>query len=116
MHHWFQYQTHPQHRSKIYNRGDKKKRKKQKPALQSNKFIWMTQLIIVATRSFSAPYGIFARSCVAMAKDAKSTFQIIDDEGWVISQNDNDGHARARHCARCLLFRERGLSFDSLLQ
>ncbi|ERL89883.1 hypothetical protein D910_07242 [Dendroctonus ponderosae] len=27
------------------------------------------------------PYGIFARSCVAMAKDAKSTFQIIDDEG-----------------------------------
>jgi hypothetical protein len=30
---------------------------------------------------FSAPYGIFARSCVAMAKDSKSTFQIIDDEG-----------------------------------
>lgn len=30
---------------------------------------------------FPAPYGIFARSCVAMAKDAKSTFQIIDDEG-----------------------------------
>lgn len=29
----------------------------------------------------SAPYGIFARSCVAMAKDSKSTFQIIDDEG-----------------------------------
>lgn len=28
-----------------------------------------------------APYGIFARSCVAMAKDSKSTFQIIDDEG-----------------------------------
>lgn len=27
------------------------------------------------------PYGIFARSCVAMAKDAKSTFQIIDDDG-----------------------------------
>lgn len=27
------------------------------------------------------PYGIFARSCVAMAKDSKSTFQIIDDEG-----------------------------------
>lgn len=31
--------------------------------------------------SFAAPYGIFARSCVAMAKDSKSTFQIIDDEG-----------------------------------
>lgn len=30
---------------------------------------------------FPAPYGIFARSCVAMAKDSKSTFQIIDDEG-----------------------------------
>lgn len=28
-----------------------------------------------------APYGIFARSCVAMAKDSKSTFQIIDDDG-----------------------------------
>ncbi|CAH0384150.1 unnamed protein product [Bemisia tabaci] len=27
------------------------------------------------------PYGIFARSCVAMAKDSKSTFQIIDEEG-----------------------------------
>ncbi|XP_058060048.1 uncharacterized protein LOC131210773 [Anopheles bellator] len=27
------------------------------------------------------PYGIFARSCVAMAKDSKSTFQIIDDDG-----------------------------------
>lgn len=31
-----------------------------------------------------APYGIFARSCVAMAKDSKSTFQIIDDEGLEI--------------------------------
>jgi len=31
--------------------------------------------------SSTAPYGIFARSCVAMAKDSKSTFQIIDDEG-----------------------------------
>ncbi|XP_047102683.1 uncharacterized protein LOC124721659 [Schistocerca piceifrons] len=30
------------------------------------------------------PYGIFARSCVAMAKDSKSTFQIIDDEGCPI--------------------------------
>lgn len=29
------------------------------------------------------PYGIFARSCVAMAKDSKSTFQIIDDDGLV---------------------------------
>lgn len=33
---------------------------------------------------FIAPYGIFARSCVAMAKDSKSTFQIIDDEGLEI--------------------------------
>lgn len=32
-------------------------------------------------KPFAAPYGIFARSCVAMAKDSKSTFQIIDDEG-----------------------------------
>lgn len=31
--------------------------------------------------SVTAPYGIFARSCVAMAKDSKSTFQIIDDDG-----------------------------------
>lgn len=29
------------------------------------------------------PYGIFARSCVAMAKDARSTFEIIDEHGWV---------------------------------
>jgi len=27
------------------------------------------------------PYGIFARSCLAMAKDARSTFEIIDDDG-----------------------------------
>ena len=27
------------------------------------------------------PYGIFARSCVAMAKDSRSTFPITDDEG-----------------------------------
>jgi len=27
------------------------------------------------------PYGIFARSCLAMAKDARSTFEIIDDQG-----------------------------------
>ncbi|XP_068200882.1 uncharacterized protein tyn [Palaemon carinicauda] len=29
----------------------------------------------------TTPYGIFARSCVAMAKDSRSTFQIIDDDG-----------------------------------
>lgn len=29
----------------------------------------------------NTPYGIFARGCMAMAKDSKSTFQIIDDEG-----------------------------------
>nr|XP_053644382.1 uncharacterized protein LOC128696968 [Cherax quadricarinatus] len=29
----------------------------------------------------STPYGIFARSCVAMAKDSRSTFQIVDDDG-----------------------------------
>ncbi|OXU25449.1 hypothetical protein TSAR_013164 [Trichomalopsis sarcophagae] len=33
------------------------------------------------------PYGIFARSCVAMAKDAKSTFQIIDDEGCPVDSS-----------------------------
>ncbi|XP_039960731.1 uncharacterized protein LOC126760600 [Bactrocera neohumeralis] len=27
------------------------------------------------------PYGIFARSCVAMAKDARTSFKIIDDDG-----------------------------------
>ncbi|XP_042908270.1 uncharacterized protein [Parasteatoda tepidariorum] len=27
------------------------------------------------------PYGIFARSCYAMAKDGRSTFEIIDDRG-----------------------------------
>ncbi len=27
------------------------------------------------------PYGIFARSCVAMAKDSRSTFPIIDEDG-----------------------------------
>lgn len=27
------------------------------------------------------PYGIFARNCVAMAKDSRSTFPIIDDNG-----------------------------------
>ncbi|XP_037088474.1 uncharacterized protein LOC119109039 [Pollicipes pollicipes] len=35
----------------------------------------------------STPYGIFARNCVAMAKDAKSTFQIIDDQGCPIDPN-----------------------------
>lgn len=29
----------------------------------------------------STPYGIFARSCVAMAKDARSTFEIVDEHG-----------------------------------
>jgi len=29
----------------------------------------------------TTPYGIFARSCVAMAKDARSTFEIIDEHG-----------------------------------
>lgn len=29
----------------------------------------------------NTPYGIFARSCIAMAKDARSTFEIIDDAG-----------------------------------
>ena len=33
----------------------------------------------------AAPYGIFARSCVAMAKDSKSTFQIIDDDGYILA-------------------------------
>ena len=30
------------------------------------------------------PYGIFARSCLAMAKDSRSTFAIIDDDGCPI--------------------------------
>lgn len=34
---------------------------------------------------FAAPYGIFARSCVAMAKDSKSTFEIIDENGYDFS-------------------------------
>jgi hypothetical protein len=29
----------------------------------------------------NTPYGIFARSCIAMAKDSRSTFSIIDDDG-----------------------------------
>lgn len=29
----------------------------------------------------NTPYGIFARSCIAMAKDARSTFEIIDENG-----------------------------------
>ncbi|UYV79377.1 hypothetical protein LAZ67_17002369 [Cordylochernes scorpioides] len=29
----------------------------------------------------NTPYGIFARSCVAMAKDARSTFEVIDERG-----------------------------------
>lgn len=35
----------------------------------------------------AAPYGIFARSCVAMAKDSKTTIQIIDDEGYVLRRS-----------------------------
>jgi len=35
----------------------------------------------------NTPYGIFARNCVAMAKDAKSTFQIIDDKGCPVDPN-----------------------------
>ena len=33
-------------------------------------------------RCSTAPYGIFARSCVAMAKNFRSTFKIIDDNRW----------------------------------
>lgn len=40
-----------------------------------------TLFILICGLFYAAPYGIFARSCVAMAKDSKSTFQIIDDEG-----------------------------------
>ena len=36
-------------------------------------------------RCSTAPYGIFARSCVSMAKDCRSTFKIIDDNGWVVA-------------------------------
>ncbi|CAL1275838.1 unnamed protein product [Larinioides sclopetarius] len=33
------------------------------------------------------PYGIFARSCVAMAKDARSIFEVIDDRGCPVDAN-----------------------------
>lgn len=39
------------------------------------------KFLLIVKCYFSAPYGIFARSCVAMAKDSKTTIQIIDDEG-----------------------------------
>lgn len=54
---------------------------------EDSKFNWINQFWISKSNKLSyfslflAPYGIFARSCVAMAKDSKSTFQIIDDEG-----------------------------------
>ncbi|XP_063872644.1 uncharacterized protein LOC135107016 isoform X1 [Scylla paramamosain] len=46
----------------------------------------------------TTPYGIFARSCVAMAKDSRSTFQIIDDDGCpvepsIFPQFKKDGYA-----------------------
>ncbi|XP_045606053.2 uncharacterized protein tyn isoform X2 [Procambarus clarkii] len=46
----------------------------------------------------ATPYGIFARSCVAMAKDSRSTFQIIDDDGCpvepsIFPQFTKDGSA-----------------------
>ncbi|KAH7981264.1 hypothetical protein HPB49_022809 [Dermacentor silvarum] len=38
--------------------------------------------LTIEIRSYdSPPYGIFARSCIAMAKDARSTFEIIDERG-----------------------------------
>lgn len=48
---------------------------------RAEKMILSHWLIIIKKYFLTAPYGIFARSCVAMAKDSKSTFQIIDDEG-----------------------------------
>lgn len=35
----------------------------------------------------NTPYGIFARSCVAMAKDARSTFEIIDQHGCPVDHS-----------------------------
>ena len=35
----------------------------------------------------STPYGIFARSCVAMAKDARSTFEIVDEHGCPVDNS-----------------------------
>ncbi|XP_075678435.1 trynity isoform X3 [Dermatophagoides pteronyssinus] len=35
----------------------------------------------------STPYGIFARSCVAMAKDSRSTFEIIDEHGCPVDNS-----------------------------
>ena len=39
---------------------------------------------LINTQLVAAPYGIFARGCVAMAKDSKSTFEIIDDDGYTL--------------------------------
>lgn len=35
----------------------------------------------------ATPYGIFARSCVAMAKDARSTFEIVDEHGCPVDNS-----------------------------
>ncbi|XP_022239988.1 uncharacterized protein LOC106458127 [Limulus polyphemus] len=35
----------------------------------------------------TSPYGIFARSCVAMAKDGKSVFRIIDKDGCPVDSS-----------------------------
>lgn len=35
----------------------------------------------------NTPYGIFARNCVAMAKDSRSTFPIIDENGCPVDPN-----------------------------
>lgn len=51
---------------------------------EDSKFLVLFSPVIgtaTVTLLLLAPYGIFARSCVAMAKDSKSTFQIIDDDG-----------------------------------
>lgn len=55
------------------------------PEDSKNHRYFFTQLKkkIIIVLILSAPYGIFARSCVAMAKDSKSTFQIIDDDGYI---------------------------------
>ncbi|XP_076352650.1 uncharacterized protein LOC143248099 [Tachypleus tridentatus] len=35
----------------------------------------------------NTPYGIFARSCIAMAKDGKSVFKIIDSDGCPVDKS-----------------------------
>ncbi|XP_076343318.1 uncharacterized protein LOC143243347 [Tachypleus tridentatus] len=43
----------------------------------------------------NTPYGIFARSCVAMAKDGKNVFQMVDDDGCPVDSSIFPGFNQA---------------------